>query len=58
MVTDSSATEQKPSLLIFWVYFFAPIGTDRKVAASSIKEIPSKILINLTIKISLDNFME
>ncbi len=34
------------------------IGTDREVAASSIEEIHSKILMNLTIKISLNNFMK
>ncbi len=32
------------------------IGSDREVAASSAGEIHSKTLMNLTIKISLDNF--
>ena len=46
------------SLLIFWASLTAFIGTNRAVAPSSIGQTCSKILINLTIKISLDNFIK
>ncbi len=36
---------------------FAFVGSNRMVAPSSIKQICSKILINLAIKISLNNFI-
>lgn len=38
--------------------FSALIGINSEVALSSIEEILSKILINLTIKISLNNFIK
>ena len=48
---------QWQSSLIFLAYFTALIVTNREVAPSSIDEIHSKILMNLTIEKSLNHFV-